>query len=136
MLEKTTMTASKPTTLGIGDRIRDMRRAKSMSQGDIEERSGLLRCYISRVENGHTVPSIETLERFASALDVPVFSFFKPRHDSAENGSATEEACRNNSEQDLETCESFVRQLREILPRLSRKDQRVLIALAQKMAEE
>ena len=47
----------------IGDRLREMREAKQLSQGDIEKRTGLLRCYISRVENGHTVPAIETLEK-------------------------------------------------------------------------
>jgi len=52
----------------IGDRLRAIREAKKLSQGDIEERTGLLRPYISRVENGHTVPSIETLEKLARAL--------------------------------------------------------------------
>jgi len=54
----------------IGDRLRDMREEKKLSQGDIEKRTGLLRCYISRVENGHTVPAIETLEKMARALEV------------------------------------------------------------------
>ena len=49
----------------IGDRLREMRESKKLSQGDIEKRTGLLRCYISRVENGHTVPAIETLEKLA-----------------------------------------------------------------------
>jgi transcriptional regulator with XRE-family HTH domain len=45
-----------------------------MSQGDVEHKTGLLRCYISRVENGHTVPAIETLEKFARALDLPLYA--------------------------------------------------------------
>ncbi len=57
----------------IGDRLRDMREQKKLSQGDIEKRTGLLRCYISRVENGHTVPAIETLEKLARALEVPLY---------------------------------------------------------------
>jgi transcriptional regulator with XRE-family HTH domain len=52
----------------IGDRLRELREAKELSQGDIEHRTGLLRCYISRVENGHTVPAIETLEKLARRL--------------------------------------------------------------------
>jgi len=60
----------------IGERIRSIREGKGFSQGDVERRSGLLRCYISRVENGHTVPSIETLEKFSRALDVPLHEFF------------------------------------------------------------
>src|SRR3974390_840265 len=60
----------------IGDRLRVLREEKKFSQGDIEKRTGLLRCYISRVENGHTVPAIETLEKMARALEVPLYQLF------------------------------------------------------------
>jgi transcriptional regulator with XRE-family HTH domain len=60
----------------IGDRLRELREQKKFSQGDIEHRTGLLRCYISRVENGHTVPAIETLEKLARALEVPMYQLF------------------------------------------------------------
>jgi len=60
----------------IGDRLRAIREAKKLSQDDIEERSGLKRSYISRVENGHTVPSVETLEKLARALEVPLYQLF------------------------------------------------------------
>ena len=60
----------------IGDRLREMREEKKLSQGDIEKRTGLLRCYISRVENGHTVPAIETLEKLARALECPLSNSF------------------------------------------------------------
>jgi transcriptional regulator with XRE-family HTH domain len=60
----------------ISQRLRELREAKKLSQGDIEHKTGLLRCYISRVENGHTVPSIETLEKCARALEVPIYKLF------------------------------------------------------------
>ena len=60
----------------IGDRLRVLREEKKFSQGEIEKRTGLLRCYVSRVENGHTVPSVETLEKFARALEVPMYRLF------------------------------------------------------------
>jgi transcriptional regulator with XRE-family HTH domain len=60
----------------IGDRLRALREEKKLSQSVIEERTGLLRCYISRVENGHTVPAVETLEKFARALEVPMYQLF------------------------------------------------------------
>ena len=60
----------------IADRLRAIREQKNMSQGDIEKRTGLLRCYISRVENGHTVPAIETLEKMARAMEVPMYQLF------------------------------------------------------------
>ena len=60
----------------VGDRLRVIREEKKLSQGDIEKRTGLLRCYVSRVENGHTVPAIETLEKMARALEVPLYQLF------------------------------------------------------------
>ena len=60
----------------IADRLRALREEKKLSQGDIEKRTGLLRCYISRVENGHTIPAIETLEKMARALEVPMYQLF------------------------------------------------------------
>jgi transcriptional regulator with XRE-family HTH domain len=77
----------------IGQRLRELREAKKFSQGDIEKRTGLLRCYISRVENSHTVPAVETLEKFARALELPMYRLFYegaeplkklPRAESAE----------------------------------------------------
>src|SRR5262252_6492434 len=60
----------------IGYRFKQLRESKHLSQADIEKRTGLLRCYISRVENGHTVPSIETLEKMTRAIEVPMYDFF------------------------------------------------------------
>jgi transcriptional regulator with XRE-family HTH domain len=60
----------------IGAKLREQRIAKNLSQGDIEKRTGLFRCYTSRVENGYTVPTIGTLEKYASALEVPLYQFF------------------------------------------------------------
>src|ERR1700677_3316726 len=60
----------------IGEKLKTLRMQKNLSQGDMEKRTGLLRCYISRVENGHTVPSVDTLEKFARALEIPMYRFF------------------------------------------------------------
>jgi transcriptional regulator with XRE-family HTH domain len=60
----------------ITDRLRELREQKKLSQGDIEKRTGLLRCYISRVENGHTIPEVKTLEKLARALEVPLYRLF------------------------------------------------------------
>ena len=72
----------------IGDSLKELRESKDLSQGDIEKRTGLPRCYISRVENGHTVPGIETREKMARALEVPMSSYFTkatcPLHSEAE----------------------------------------------------
>jgi transcriptional regulator with XRE-family HTH domain len=60
----------------IGRRLRELRESRNLSQGDMEARTGLLRCYTSRVENGHTIPSIETIEKYANALGIALFAFF------------------------------------------------------------
>src|SRR5574340_655230 len=60
----------------IGTRLRKLREERNLSQGHIEKRTGLLRCYISRIENGHTIPSLETLERLATALEIPLYQLF------------------------------------------------------------
>jgi len=62
--------------LVIGEKLKALREQKNLSQGDIEKRTGLMRCYISPVENGHTVPAIETLEKVARALEVPIYALF------------------------------------------------------------
>jgi transcriptional regulator with XRE-family HTH domain len=65
--------------MDVGNRLKQHRELKGLSQGEIEGRTGLLRCYISRVENGHTVPSVETLEKFARALDMPLYQLLYAR---------------------------------------------------------
>jgi transcriptional regulator with XRE-family HTH domain len=60
----------------IGEKIRALRESRNLSQGDIERRTGLIRAYTSRVENGHTIPTVETLEKYARALEVPLYRFF------------------------------------------------------------
>ncbi len=67
----------------IGDRLRDIRATKNLSQGDIERRTGLRRCYVSRVENGHTIPSIENLEKLARALEMPLYQILYQSEESA-----------------------------------------------------
>src|SRR3954471_21019943 len=71
--------------MNIGERIRNFRLQKALSQGDIEKRTGLLRCYLSRVENGHTIPSLDTLAKIATAMDVTLGQFFAENHS---NGTA------------------------------------------------
>ena len=119
----------------IGDRLRVLREEKKFSQGDIEKRTGLLRCYISRVENGHTVPAIETLEKMARALEVPLYQLFYdgeeppvlpnlPKRKSADEivwGSAGKEA-------------RLLGKFRRLMGRIEEGDRRLLLYMAQKMS--
>ncbi len=121
----------------IGARLRALREEKGLSQGDVEKSSGLLRCYISRIENGHTIPSLETLERFAGALEVPLYKVFYAGDGEApmlnlmerksldelagEPGRAGEEA-------------RFLLQFQNVLGQLADPDRDVLLTLAKKLA--
>jgi len=121
----------------IGTRLRQLREQKQMSQGDIEERTGLLRCYVSRVENGHTVPSLETLERFAGVLDVPLYQLFFSGEEAPPTPSLTprntlEEMTGDNGERGLDA--QFLLKLRNLLTRLAEPDRDVLLSLAKRLA--
>jgi transcriptional regulator with XRE-family HTH domain len=121
----------------IGTRLRQLREQKQMSQGDIEDRTGLLRCYISRVENGHTVPSLETLERFAAVLDVPLYQLFYSGNEAPPTPSLTprqslEEMTAENGSREKDT--QFLLTLRNALTNLAEPDRDVLLTLAKRLA--
>ena len=129
------MKESKPML--IGSRLRQLREQKQMSQGDIEERIGLLRCYISRVENGHTVPSLETLERFAAVLDVPLYQLFYSGEEAPPTPSLTprktlEEIMAENGA--MKGDARFLAKLNNVLSRLAEPDRDVLLSLAKRLA--
>ncbi|HVA93617.1 MAG TPA: helix-turn-helix transcriptional regulator [Candidatus Dormibacteraeota bacterium] len=119
----------------IGDRLRALREEKNLSQGEIEKRTGLLRCYISRVENGHTVPSFETIEKFARALGVPLYQLFydgeapPPMPHIYKRKSATDLAW-GTSGKEARLLEKF----RQLLSRTSESDLKLLLLIARKMA--
>ena len=120
----------------IGRRLRKLREDKSLSQGDIEKRTGLLRCYISRVENGHTVPSLETLERLASALEVPLYQLFYEGEDPPPlpNLSNRQSAEDMVLDEEAEKQVRFFEKVRRILDRIEEKDRQLLLYMAQKLA--
>ncbi|HKS95925.1 MAG TPA: helix-turn-helix transcriptional regulator [Terriglobia bacterium] len=121
----------------IGQRIRQLREQKRLSQGDIEETTGLLRCYVSRVENGHTVPSLETLERFAAALDVPVYQFFYTGEDPPKTPRLTERRTLEElAEEDgsAGTDARFLLKLKNFVSRIAESDRDVLLNLAKRLS--
>lgn len=115
----------------IADRLRALREAKNLSQGDIEKRTGLLRCYISRVENGHTVPAIETLEKMARAMEVPLYQLFYEGEDPPKPVIKLDEKKGfGSSPAEARTLSRF----RRMLSRTQPKDQKLLLAVATQMA--
>ena len=116
-------TSQGPAPINIGTTIRDFRLQRGMSQGDIEKRTGLLRCYLSRVENGHTVPSLETLQKIAAALDLPLSQFF------AED-SVKEVPGMSLNEDEIR----FLTQVQRYSAHLGESDRRLLLAMVRKFA--
>ena len=117
----------------IGAKLRELREAKNLSQGDIERRTGLVRAYTSRVENGHTIPTIETLGKYAHALEIPLYRLFtdqesvrvpklrEPKDDSLSWGTRGKER------------EAF-HTLAKALSRMDEQDRKLLLSMAQGMA--
>lgn len=120
----------------IGTRLRGLREERKLSQGDIEERTGLLRCYISRVENGHTIPSIETLERIASALEIPLYQLFyegdepPPLPHLSKRKSTEELVLDEEAQRELR----FFEKVKRLLGRINERDRQLLLYMAQKLA--
>ena len=119
----------------IGNRLRELREEKQLSQGDVEKRTGLLRCYISRVENGHTVPAIETLEKMARALEIPMYQLFyegeePPKLPNLLKRESSDENAWGSSGKDAR----FLSKLRRSLGKANEQDRKVILLMAQKMA--
>ena len=118
----------------IGNRLKQLRESKNLSQGDIEKRTGLLRCYISRVENGHTVPSVSTLERMARALEVPMYRIF---HDGEVPASLSKLKAPKDDEFGSTGAEAdYLSKLRRLLRKMEPGDQKLLLHMAQKVARD
>jgi len=117
----------------IGERLRELREEKKLSQGDIEKRTGLLRCYISRVENGHTVPAVETLEKMARAFEVPLYQLFYEGDEPPAMPNLLKqksEVAWGSSGKDAK----FLSQLRRLLGKANDEDRKLILHMAQKMA--
>jgi transcriptional regulator with XRE-family HTH domain len=118
----------------IGDRLREFREAKHLSQGDIEKRTGLLRSYLSRVENGHTAPSVETLAKWARALEVPLYQLFyegekPPALPHLASGKKGEAFAWGSTGKDAR----YLAKLTRALSRMSARDRALLFVAARRM---
>jgi transcriptional regulator with XRE-family HTH domain len=121
----------------IGERLRQLREQKDLSQGDVEKVSGLLRCYISRVEHGHTVPSLETLQRFAAALDVPLYRLFYTGEDAPPTSNLTRRKTLEELANDEGTSGSearFLLKLKGLMGKMVESDRVFLLDFARKLA--
>jgi transcriptional regulator with XRE-family HTH domain len=119
----------------IGERLRELREQKRLPQREIENRSGLQRAYLSRVENGHTIPTVETLEKWAKALEVPIYQLFydgaePPKSSELRVWKSPEETAWGKSSEDA----NFLQQLRRALRKLDEPNRRLLLQMASRLA--
>jgi transcriptional regulator with XRE-family HTH domain len=119
----------------IGDRLRALREEKKLSQGDIEKCTGLLRCYISRVENGHTVPAIETMEKMARALEIPMYQLFydgdePPKLPDLPKRKSSDDIAWGSTGKDAR----YLNKLRRVLGKSDEQHRKLILLMAQKMA--
>jgi len=119
----------------ISERLRSIREEKNLSQGDIEKRTGLLRCYVSRVENGHTVPAVETIEKFARALEVPIYQLFydgekPPELPNLPKRKTAADIAWGATGKDAR----FLTKLRRLLAKTAERDRKLLLSMTQKIA--
>ena len=119
----------------IGERLHGLRGEKKFSQGEVEKRTGLLRCYISRVENGHTVPAVETLEKFARALEVPMYQLFydgeePPKLPNLPKRKTADDLAWGSKGKDARMLSQFCR----LFSRMEAGDVGLVLFMAQKMA--
>jgi transcriptional regulator with XRE-family HTH domain len=119
----------------IAERVRAIREHKKLSQGDIENRTGLLRCYISRVENGHTVPAIETLERIAQALEMPLYQLLYDGEELPNAPLAPVQMPNGKKEWGSSGKNArFMIKLRAYLARLAEHERQTILTLAKNLA--
>jgi transcriptional regulator with XRE-family HTH domain len=111
--------------MNIGKRLLELRILKNLSQGDIEKHTGLLRCHISRVENGHAIPSLDTLQRWATALEVEVYQLFVEGEEMPGVTSAGV----------MEDHDRVERKLLSVLRRVNEADRQLVLRMASKMAK-
>jgi transcriptional regulator with XRE-family HTH domain len=120
----------------IGDRLRALREGKNLTQGDIEERTGLRRSYVSRVEHGHTIPAVETLERFARALEVPMYQLLyegeePPSLSNLPRRKTANDIAWGSEGKDARMLAKFCR----LFSRTSESNLRLLFLMAEQMAQ-
>ena len=113
----------------VGERLRILREQKQMSQGDIEKRTGLLRCYISRVENGHTVPALETLEKMARAMDLRLYQVLYDGDDPPQAREDQNESLWGNRGKDAR----YLHKMCGCLSRLKEADRQLLLDFAEQL---
>ena|SRR5712671_6071285 len=117
----------------VGERLRAVRESKKLSQGHIEKETGLLRCYVSRVENGHTTPSIETLEKWVRSLDITMSQLFA---DNGEDAKALVALKANRAPKLDRAAQNSLRRVEAAFARMNKRDIDIITSMARQFAKQ
>ena len=121
--------------MSVGERLRAIREQRNYSQADFERRTGISRTYLSRVENGHTVPLVSTLQKFARVLEVPLYQLF---YDGTDDLSPSDPKDRTRSTKTSWGSKGkdarLLKKLRSCLIRMDKRNVKLLLLLARGMA--
>lgn len=118
----------------IGERLRTIRKAKNLTQAEIERRTGLMWCYISRLENGHVVPGVPTLEKLARALETPLYQILYEGDNPPEARKPAVTAPRGHLFGSEAKDAKFLKKIVRALEKMSDKDRQMVLLMAQRMA--
>jgi transcriptional regulator with XRE-family HTH domain len=114
----------------IGDRLRNIREQKKLSQGDVEKKTGLLRCYISRVENGHTVPALATIEKLAQAFELPLYQIFYAGDQPAQSFVVPPDNTGRADWASSRKAARFLHRFQSLLVKMDERDRQLLLGFA------
>ena len=117
----------------IGQKLKEIREARNMSQVEIAQATGLVQPYVSRVENGHTIPGVETLEKWASALKIPLYQILydgeEPPKPLKLSGNSHHDLWGNSGRDSHD-----LKRLRQYLSKMNDDERDLLLSLAGRMA--
>jgi len=115
----------------IGERMRLYRNTRNLSQLEVEQRTGLRRYNISRVENGHTTPTLATVDKITRALGIPLYQLFYECRVSRANAVTLKHRSRRPQSRRED---AYMKRLQRSLIRIPAARRRLLLFLASYLA--
>jgi len=110
--------------LRVAAQVKEIRKARHLSQRQLAGRMQVPRTYISKIENGKAIPTLGSLERLASALEVEICQLVRDSHS------------RRDEEIAEIFADPFLAELAQYLPRLEALQRSLLLNHARDRARE
>ena len=105
----------KLTLQEFGKRVRELRRKKNLSQEELAAKANLHYTYIGAVERGEKNPSLQSIEKIAKGLDVPLPDLFSFLEKSSPNDKLRQEIITFIDDKDASTLKLILRVVKAIV---------------------